>query len=112
MDANQLILGQLQAMNARLDAIQSEGSERGRRLWEKVSAQGEQLVSISHRLGTVEESVTAAKPTLNQVLELRAKADGAGWLGRKLLLIGTALLGAAGWLYSVRDTILHWFTAK
>lgn len=112
MDANQLILGQLQAMNARLDAIQSEGSERGRRIWEKVSAQGEQLVSISHRLGTVEESVAGAKPTLNQVINLRAKAEGAGMLGRWLLWIGSALLGAAAWAYSARDAIMHWFTTK
>lgn len=112
MDANQLILGQLQAMNARLDAIQAEGSERGRRIWEKVSAQGEQLVSISHRLGTVEESVTAAKPTLNQVINMRAKAEGAGWLGRWLFWIGSALLSAAAWAYAARDAIIHWFTAK
>ncbi len=119
MDQNALILAHLDAanrqmerINSRLDEISKEGSERGRRIWEKVSAQGEQLVAISHRLGTVEESVAGAKPTLNQVINLRAKAEGAGWLGRKLLLIGTALLGAAGWLYSVRDTILHWFTAK
>lgn len=119
MDANQLILGQLQAMNARLDAIQAEGSERGRRIWEKVSAQGEQLVSISHRLGVVEEGVTAAKPTLNQVIELRAKADGAGWLGKKLLWVGSglialgsALLGLVAWAYSARDAILHWFAGR
>lgn len=112
MDANQLILGQLQAMNARLDAIQAEGSERGRRIWEKVSVQGEQLVSISHRLGAVEESVTAAKPTLNQVINLRAKAEGAGALGRWLLWIGSGLLGLVAWAYAARDAILHWFTSK
>jgi len=119
MDQNALILAHLDAanrqmerINSRLDEISKEGSERGRRIWEKVSAQGEQLVSISHRLGTVEESVTAAKPTLNQVINLRAKAEGAGALGRWLLWIGSGLLGLVAWAYAARDTILHWFTAK
>ncbi len=113
MDADSaLILGQLQAMNARLDQMQAEGSERGRRIWEKVSAQGEELVSISHRLGVVEDSVAGAKPTLNQVIDLQAKARGAGLLGRWLLRIGTGVLAAAGWLYSARDAIWHWFAGK
>lgn len=112
MDANALILGQLQGINARLDAIQAEGSERGRMLWQEVNDQGKTLVAISHRLGTVEKSMEGAQPTLKQFTDMQAKAVGAGWLGRKLMLIGTGLLGAAGWLYSVRDTIWQWFAGK
>ncbi len=112
MDANQLILGQLQAMNARLDVIQSEGVARGWAIMEQVGAHGEQLVSISHRLGVVEDSVKAAKPTLNQVVNMRAKAEGAGVLGRWLLWIGSGLLGVAASVYSARDAIWHWFAGK
>ena len=112
MDANALILGQLQDMNARLTAMQHEGSERGRLLWKEVNEQGKTLVAISHRLGTVEKSMEGAQPTLKEFSDMQAKAAGAGWLGRKLLLTGSAILGAAGWLYSVRDTIMHWFAGK
>lgn len=112
MDANALILGQLQAMNARLDAIQAEGSERGRLMWKEVNDQGKMLVAISHRLGAVEKSVAGAQPTLNEVINLKARANGAGWLGKKLLVIGAALLTAAGWIYSARDAIWQWFAGR
>lgn len=119
MSGEAMILAHLQAVNAqmeringRLDDLSKEGSERGRRLWEEVNQQGKTLVSISHRMEAVEKGVAGAKPTLDEYAELKAKAVGAGWLGRKLWLVGSGLLVAASWLYSVRDSIWHWLAGK
>ncbi|BCH62987.1 hypothetical protein RvVAT039_02030 [Agrobacterium vitis] len=115
MDTSALILRELAQINRRIDDVSKEGSERGRRTWEKLNEQDVALALINVRVGAVEVSITGHTMTLQQYQELKAKAAGAGWLGQKLLWVGGGVLAAAGWLYSVSETIigaLKWFVGK
>ncbi|TRL39816.1 hypothetical protein [Rhizobium straminoryzae] len=115
MDGTQIILRQLEMMNRRLDTIDEAGSERGRRIWEKLNAQDTQIALLAHRFASLEESVSGQALTLSQYQDLRKKAEGAGWLGQKLLLLGSFVLGAAGWIYGSWSTIagaIKWAIGK
>ena len=100
MDGTQLIMKQLEMMNGRLDTIAADGSKRGHDLWEKLNQQGRDLAVLTHRFSLLEESVNGQAVTLSEYQDLKKRAEGAGWLGQKLLRFGWVVLGIAGWVYA------------
>ncbi|MHA7968970.1 hypothetical protein [Rhizobium sp. CAU 1783] len=115
MDGTAIILEQLRNVHERLEKIDQAGSERGRRLWEKLNEQDRELVLLGHRFSKLEESVNGQASTLEQYQDLKKRAEGAGWLGQKLIWIGAFVLSAAGWIYSSWNTIasaLKWLAGK
>ena len=115
MDGLQIIMKQLEMMNGRLDTIAADGSKRGHDLWEKLNEQGRDLAVLTHRFVSLEESVNGQAVTLSEYQDLKKKAEGAGWLGQKLLRFGWVILAAAGWVYASWTSIvsmLKWLIGK
>lgn len=115
MDGLHLIITQLDAMNRRLDKIDEAGSERGRRVWEKLNQQDLTLAVLDQKFMRLEESVNGQALTLAEYQTLKIKAEGAGWLGRKLWLVGGFILTIAGGIYTSWNAIfsvLKWLVGK
>ncbi|RKE84607.1 hypothetical protein [Rhizobium sp. AG855] len=115
MDGLGLIMKQLEMMSDRLDTIASEGSRRGRDLHDKLNQQGRDLAVLTHRLGSLEDSVNGQAVTLNEYQDFKKKAEGAGWLGQKLLRFGWVILAVAGWVYGSWTNIvsmLKWLVGR
>lgn len=115
MNGLELIMKQLEMMNGRLEKIDEAGSERGRRIWEKLNEQDRTLALLDHRFTDLESAVNGQAETLADYQRMRQKAEGAGWLGRKLWWIGGGVLTIAGGLYSSWTTIasaLKWMIGK
>lgn len=100
MEGLQIILKQLDIMHGRLDKIDEAGSERGRRIWEKLNQQDLALALLDQRFNRLEESVNGQALTLAEYQKLKIKAEGAGWLGRRLWVAGGIVLTMAGGIYS------------
>lgn len=103
--SEQLFLHQFDLIHKRLAEIREEGSERGRRQWEALNELRAQNVVMSHRLSELEKSNEGQSEALGKYRRLAHQAEGAGWLGRKLLAIGGLLLAGASALYAARDAI-------
>lgn len=115
MDGLALIMKQLEMMNGRLDKIDEAGSERGRRIWEKLNEQDKTLALLDHRFTGLETAVNGQAITLAEYQKMKQKAEGAGWLGKKLWLAGGVVIAAASYLYSGWTTIattLKWLIGK
>jgi hypothetical protein len=115
MDGLALIIKQLDTMNGRLDRIEEAGSERGRRIWEKLSDQDKTLAILEHRFTGLETAVNGQALTLAEYQRMKQKAEGAGWLGRKLWGLGGVLLSVAGGIYYWWSAIagaLKWLVGK
>ena len=106
MDANALIIDRLQALDARLAKIESDGAERGRRLWEEVNSLRDMMIRQGHRLDVIENSFASAKPTIDDVKAMKEKAAGAGMLGRALWIFGGWLMAAAVWIYASWESVV------
>lgn len=105
MDAASLILEQIRDLKKDLQEIRSDGSKRGRDIWDKLNGQDVTLALLGDRLGRVEDKISGQELTLQEYQDLKKKAEGAGWLGRRLLWFGSVVLGAAGWIYGSWSTI-------
>lgn len=115
MDAASLILEQIRDLKGDLQEIRKEGSKRGQDIWRKLSDQDTQLALLGDRLGRVEGKLSGQELTLQEYQDLKKKAEGAGWLGRRLLWLGSFVLGAAGWIYASWSTItaaLKWLIGR
>jgi hypothetical protein len=115
MDATNLILEQLRGIKTDLADIRRDGSERGRDIWKKLNDQDRELALLGHRFGKLEESVTGQASTLQKYQDLHKQAQGAGWLGQRLLRFGIVILGFAGWIYASWATIvgaLKWIIGR
>ncbi len=106
MDAGALIISQLQSLDERLQQIEKDGKERGRRLWEEVNAIRETLIAQEHRMANMEKSVAGAQPTIDDVKAMKQKAAGAGWLGRMLWRIGGWVLAGAVGIYASWENLV------
>lgn len=106
MDAGALIISQLQSLDARLERIEADGQERGRRLWEEVNAMRGVLIGQEHRMANIEKSVAGAQPTIDDVKAMKQKAAGAGWLGRMLWRIGGWVLAGAVGIYASWENLM------
>lgn len=115
MDASTLILEQIRDLKKDLQQIRDDGSKRGRDIWDKLNGQEVTLAVLGDRLGRVEEKISGQELTLQEYQDLKKKAEGAGWLGRRLLWVGSLVLGAAGWIYASWSTIastLKWMIGR
>lgn len=93
-------------MSAELEAVRVDGSDRGRRVWERFEEQARILGAMDLRLARVEGGLDAAAPTLKEYQALRARAESAGWIGRKLWVTGGLIISAAAWVYSSWERII------
>lgn len=91
-----------------IDQVRADGSKRGRDLWDQTNKQGELLIRVDERTKKVEEQLAEGKPTLAQYRTWYTRVEAAGWLGRKLWIIGGGLIGAVIAAYSYWDKITHW----
>lgn len=115
MDGLALIMKQLEMMNGRLDKIDEAGSERGRRIWEKLNEQDKTLALLDHRFTGLETAVNGQAITLAEYQRMKQKAEGAGWLGKKLWLAGGVVLALASYVYSgwtTFATALKWLVGR
>lgn len=115
MDGLALIMKQLEMMNGRLDKIDEAGSERGRRIWEKLNEQDKTLALLDHRFTGLETAVNGQAITLAEYQKMKQKAEGAGWLGKKLWLAGGVVIAFASYIYSGWTTIattLKWLIGR
>lgn len=107
-----LIMARLEevAINQRDLQTQMRESERSsaesrRRVHEKQDEQNQLLLKLDHRLSTVENAVEAEAPTWAEYRALKARAAGAGTLGRVIWKVGAALVVVVGALYALRNDI-------
>ncbi|PZU23909.1 MAG: hypothetical protein DI589_06535 [Shinella sp.] len=103
--SEQLFLQQFDLIHKRLAEIREEGSERGRRQWEALNEVREQNAVMAHRISKLETSNEGQSEALEKYRRLEHQAQGAGWLGRKLLAVGGILIAGASSLYAAWDTI-------
>lgn len=103
--SEQLFLQQFDLIHKRLAEIREEGSERGRRQWEALNELRSQNAVMAHRLSKLEEENNGQSEALGKYRRLEHQAQGAGWLGRKLLAIGGVLIAGASTLYAAWDTV-------
>lgn len=95
-------------VRSEIDRVREDGSKRGRDLWDQTNRQGELLIRVDERTKKVEEQIADTKPTLSQYRTWQSRAEAAGWLGRKLWIVGGALIGAVIAVYTYWDKITHW----
>lgn len=93
---------------AEIDQVRQDGSKRGRDLWDQTNRQGELLIRVDERTKKLEEQISEAKPTLSQYRTWQTRAEAAGWLGRKLWLLGGSLISLVAGAYYYWDRITHW----
>lgn len=115
LNATAIILHQLQTMNSRLDSMQAEGNDRGHMLSEKISEHGEMLVRISIRLERVEDGLSDANPTLQDIVKTKQRIADAGIYGRAAWRAGAYVIMAAGGIYAIARWVQdfwHWFLGR
>lgn len=95
-------------VRSEIDQVRKDGSKRGRDLWDQTNRQGELLIRVDERTKKLEEQIADSKPTLSDYRTWKTRAEAAGWLGRKLWIIGGGLIGAVITAYSYWDKITHW----
>lgn len=99
---------EVQGLRVEIDTVREDGSKRGRDLWDQTKKQGELLIRVDERMKRVEEQIAESKPTLSDYRTWKTRAEAAGWMGKRLWVIGGALITFAIWLYSSWDKITHW----
>lgn len=90
-------------------------SDSRRRMHERLDEQAVSLIDIGHRMKAVERSMEAEAPTWAEYRSLKAKAAGAGTLGRILWRTGGWLIGVAAALIALRHDIaefLRWLVSR
>lgn len=103
------------AMAEALRQSEVSSSESRRRVYERLDKHTELLLDIKPRVASLEHSVEVQKPTLDEYRTLKAKALGAGSLGRALWRFGGWLIGAAAALIALRHDIaefLRWMMSR
>lgn len=99
---------EVQGLRVEIDTVREDGSKRGRDLWDQTKKQGELLIRVEERMKRVEEQIAESKPTLSDYRTWKTRVEAAGWMGRRLWILGGALITFAIWLYSSWDKIIHW----
>ncbi|MCM2293020.1 hypothetical protein NAC44_11875 [Allorhizobium sp. BGMRC 0089] len=108
MTEQAFITQQFQMMHERLENIQRDGSERGRRLWEKLGEQDRMLAMLDDRTRRMEQVVSGHQAQMDEIDKMRVAARGAGQAGRFMLVIGGSLLSFIAWVYTISDHLLEW----
>lgn len=75
------------------DNIEARSARKAQ--YEQNERQSLTLLKIEHRLESVEKWMTVSDPTIQEIRNLKLKAEGAGKLGRFLWVIAGASIGAA-----------------
>lgn len=108
-----LINSALEGVRDDIRDLRVDGSERGRRIYEKFDQQGEalaeqkrELESLQARMTDFEDAMRAAAPALKELSETKLRAEGAGWLGRLLWKLGMALISGAAGIYFYWEKIV------
>jgi|GEM_PF-3270263 Protein of unknown function (DUF1515). len=99
------------SVRSEISSVREDGSERGRRQWEQMNRHQELLTKLDGRMEKVENDVATAKPTLTEYSNLKLRAEGAGWLGRKLWILATVTISGAAWVYASWDKVVYWTKA-
>lgn len=95
---------------SRLETTLAVTGEVNAQLRDRIAAlegEAKALATLNHRLAGVEQRLDAATPTLREYTEFRLRAEGAGWMGKKLWWIGGGVIAAAAWLYAAWDRVLE-----
>ncbi|TJV51173.1 MAG: hypothetical protein E5Y01_16430 [Mesorhizobium sp.] len=88
-------LKSIERMLVEVVASQKEASEGRRRGYEAQERTEREIIIINHRLGVVEKSVDAIRPTTAELEKVRDRVVFAGSMGRMLWGVGKALISAA-----------------
>ncbi|WP_319519708.1 DUF1515 family protein [uncultured Martelella sp.] len=99
-------------VDRRMVTSEDRASASRRSMHRRQEEQGQKLVAIEHRLGSVEKSVSDAAPTLEDYAMTKAKVEGAGALGRFLWTLGGVLLAIALWIVARWDGLIAWLTSR
>lgn len=103
------------AMAEAIRQSELSASDSRRRMHERMDKHTELLLDISPRVASLEHSVEVQAPTLEEYRTLKAKALGAGSLGKALWRMGAWLIGAAAALIALRHDIadfLRWLMSR
>ncbi len=99
----------VQGVRKELAAERENANESRQRVYRKLEELQKNQIDQGNRLGKVEKSVEAEKPTWQEYREAKLRVQGAGKLGMFLWRIGWWLLAGAvtlaGWGYSAREQI-------
>lgn len=74
---------------------QNSAADSRRRIYEAQERIGRSLVTLDHRMTSVEKSVDAIRPTTMELERVRDRVQFAGRLGASLWSLGKALISAA-----------------
>lgn len=88
-------LKSIERMLLEVVSSQKEASEGRRRGYEAQERTEREIIIINHRLGVVEKSVDAIRPTTSELERVRDRVVFAGSLGRVLWSVGKGLISAA-----------------
>jgi hypothetical protein len=98
-------LKSIERMLGDIVTIQKEASEGRRRGYEAQERTEREVIGINHRLGAVEKSVEAIRPTTVELEKVRDRVIFAGKLGQTMWSLGKVLIaagaGAAAAWYSM-----------
>lgn len=126
----QLIASQLSSLQNDMRSLmdmreddKKDSNESRRKIHESQNAQGAMLLTLNHRMETLEKSVAADQPFIAQAKLMHAQMQGAGKLGSGLWSVGRWLMLAAaslvGWIIATRSeisavlsAIWHWFSGR
>jgi hypothetical protein len=99
------VIGQLEGIEKRLDR---QDASRGV-LHDKVNGMVMRLTHMESDVFSLKDKVEGIEKVTGAAKELSLKAQGAGWLGSKLLGLGGWVLGAAVALYQFWGWLKAWF---
>lgn len=95
------------------EADRKESADSRRLMHETQNEQSRLLLTLSHRVETMEASIAREQPTWDEYRKMKEQAKGAGRLGSFLWRRGIWLMGVASgfmlWIYSVRHEIAAWW---
>lgn len=94
-DSIEVQLARLQTSMELMVEEMRRAAEARRGVYDKLEGIGKDMVTVNHRLDTVERSVESLKPTTAELERVRDRVRFAGSLGQALWSVGKALLSAA-----------------
>ncbi|MGR6430445.1 hypothetical protein ACU5AY_05945 [Rhizobium sp. PAMB 3174] len=116
----QLIAGQLAQIHTDMGRLmewrevdRKESAESRRLMHETQNEHSKLLLTLTHRVQTMEASFAREQETWNEYRIMREQAKGAGKLGAFLWRRGIWLMGAASgfmlWVYTIRHELAAWW---
>lgn len=109
--SNEVLLGELRGGLAGLEKLLNEERAYARAsratVHEKLDGFNQRLSGVESSVVGITKKVDRLEDTSATVKELTLKAEGAGWLGQRLLTLGGWIIGGAVALYQFGDWIIR-----